>query len=263
MLAFHGGGSRAEVMVRFCGLNELSDRKGFVVAYPNGSGRVARARSWNGGNCCGFAARHRIDDIKFVDALLNDLQATGLIDAKRVFATGMSNGGMLCYRLASELSTRIAAIAPVAGPMGTLACHPARPVSVCHFHGTRDEFTPYDGGQGERNLSRANFYSVQHGIRCWVAANGCDSPLEETRLPSPIKDGTHVRLARYGGGRAGSEVLLYTIEGMGHCWPGRRSEFTFLGTPTGNLIANDVMWEFFRRHAMSSESGQSNVCDGP
>src|SRR5437016_6447484 len=115
-------------MVRFCGLNEKADRAGFLAVYPSGTGRLERALTWNGGNCCGYAMLNKVDDVAFTRGLLDDLAKAVLIDRKRVYATGMSNGAMMVYRLASELSDRIAAIAPVSGPMGTRTCHPKRPV---------------------------------------------------------------------------------------------------------------------------------------
>src|SRR5581483_1221143 len=136
VLAFHGGGSNAMQMADFCGLNAKADGAGFIVAYPEGSGRLARDHTWNGGNCCGYAMEQKVDDVGFVRVLLDDLAWRARIDTKRVYATGMSNGAVMAYRLASELADRIAAIAPVAGPMGTATCKPSRPVSVMHFHGT-------------------------------------------------------------------------------------------------------------------------------
>jgi polyhydroxybutyrate depolymerase len=154
----------------------------------------------------------------------------------------------MAYRLASELSDRIAAIAPVGGPMGTETCRPSRPVSVMHFHGTADQFAPFKGGQGEKSVSRINFYSVEHSIRCWVKTNGCKEESLTVREPDKVDDGTHVVRKTYGGGRDGSEVVLVSIEGGGHTWPGRESRLKFLGKSTGNISANDIMWQFFQKH---------------
>ncbi|NOX55045.1 MAG: hypothetical protein GXP27_11540, partial [Planctomycetes bacterium] len=192
ILIFHGGGSNARQMVRFCGLNEKADQAGFLAVYPNGTGRRERMLTWNAGNCCGYARWHNVDDVKFVRVLLKDLGKIAKIDPKRVYATGMSNGGMMAYRLASELSEMIAAIAPVSGPMGTEKCHPNRPVSVIHFHGTEDLFAPFEGGRGRRSISQTEFYSVEHSIRAWVKANGCpEAPVVENE-PDRTEDGTTV-----------------------------------------------------------------------
>jgi polyhydroxybutyrate depolymerase len=249
VLAFHGGLSNAAQMVHFCGLSDKADQAGFIAVYPNGTGLKEGAYTWNAGNCCGYAQRQNIDDVGFVRAVLDDLAGVARIDSRRVYATGMSNGGLVAYRLAAELSDRIAAIAPVAGPMGTETCKPSRPVSVMHFHGTDDRFAPFDGGQGERSVSQIHFFSVKHSIDNWVGANGCPREPIVTSLDSKVDDGTKVTRSLYGPGKAGAEVVLYRIEGAGHTWPGRKPSLLFLGKSTLNILANDLMWEFFEKHA--------------
>ncbi len=250
VLVFHGGGGNAEQMPRFCGINDTADREGFLAVYPSGTGRAAKLLTWNAGNCCGYAQKQNVDDVAFVRTLLDDLARAARVDRKRVYATGMSNGAMLAYRLASELSDRIAAVAPVAGPMGTATCRPKRPVPVIHFHGTADRFAPFRGGRGEKSLSGTDFYSVEHSVRAWVKANGCKETPTVVRLPKRVEDGTAVVRKTYGGGRDGSEVVLVVIEGGGHTWPGREPRLKALGRSTRNVSANDVMWAFFQKHAM-------------
>lgn len=250
VLAFHGGGSNADQMVRFCGLNEKADQEGFVVVYPNGTGRTDRILTWNGGNCCGYAMLNAVDDVGFVRALLDDLGKVLHVDHKRVFATGMSNGAIMAYRLASELSDRIAAIAPVAGPMGTARCNPKRPVPVIHFHGTDDQYAPFQGGKGAKSVSQTRFYSVEHSIRAWVRANGCPETPVVVELPDKADDAMRVRRKTYGPGKEGAEVVLIEIENGGHTWPGREPLLARLGKSTKDISANDLMWEFFARHPM-------------
>jgi polyhydroxybutyrate depolymerase len=247
VLAFHGGGSNAEGMVRFCGLNEKADKEKFIVVYPNGTGWL-NMLTFNGGNCCGYAMQNKVDDVAFVRALLDDLAKVANVDPKRVYATGMSNGAIMCYLLASELSDRIAAIAPVAGPMGTEACNPKRPVSVMHFHGTDDQFAPFGGGKG-KGVSGTNFFSVEHSIRAWVKADGCPEMPVITDEPYRADQRITVQRTTYGPGKDGSEVVLITINGGGHTWPGRDT-VGFLGKSTHEISANDLMWEFFKKHPM-------------
>lgn len=248
VLAFHGGGSNPAQMVHFSGLSDKADQAGFIVVYPAGSGRVAEALTWNAGNCCGYAQRQNIDDIGFVAALLDDLARVANVDSKRIYATGMSNGALMSYLIADKLALRISAIAPVAGPMGSEKCQPARPVPVIHFHGTDDAFAPYVGGVGRSSITRTNFYSVNHTIAAWVAANGCGTKPNEEALPDVAKDGMHVTRKTYSKGRDGAEVILYTIHGGGHTWPGRQPKLKWLGPSTQDISANDLMWEFFQRH---------------
>ena len=249
VLAFHGGGANADTMVRFSGLNEKADEAGFIAVYPNGTGRLSRMLTFNGGNCCGQAAANGLDDVEFTRRLLDDVANACTIDPKRVFATGMSNGGIMAYRLASELSDRIAAIAPVGGPMGTKGCRPGRPVSVIHFHGTDDAFAPFQGGRG-RGLSGTSFFSVDHSIAAWVEADGCNPTPVTIRLPDTTDDGTTVTRTTYGQGKDGAEVVLIAIEGGGHTWPGREPRLASLGKSTRDISANDLMWAFFQRHPL-------------
>lgn len=250
VLAFHGGGSNAQQMVTFCGLNDTADKHGFIVVYPNGSGRLEKLLTFNGGNCCGYAMQQKVDDVVFTKALLDDLAKVVQIDPKRVYATGMSNGAIMAYMLASELSDRIAAIAPVAGPMGTETCHPRRPVPVIHFHSTEDQFAPFKGGKGKKSLTQTEFFSVNHSIQSWVKANGCKDKPVTTRIPDKAKDGTTATITTYGGGKDKAEVILVAIEGMGHTWPGRASRLKLLGATTRNVSANELMWAFFKKHPM-------------
>jgi polyhydroxybutyrate depolymerase len=243
VLIFHGAGLDAERMVNYSGLNAKADQAGFIAVYPNGTGM--RGLSWNAEICCDFAARTHVDEVGFVRAVLDDLEKVLNVDRRRVYATGGSNGAMLCYKLASELSDRIAAIAPVAGTMGSKACHPSRPVSVIHFHGTNDQWIPYQGGVGTRKVT---FHSVKATIEAWVQADGCRNEAQLTRYPDLAHDGTAVTRMTYSGGKNGSEVVLITIEGGGHSWPGRDWHPELLGKSTKNISANDLIWDFFSRH---------------
>jgi polyhydroxybutyrate depolymerase len=152
------------MMVAFTGLNEKADEAGFLAVYPNGTGEK-RSLTWNGGNCCGYAVENQVDDVGFVRALLDDLEKVVTVDPSRVYATGISNGAIMAYRLASELSDRIAAVAPVAGPMGTATCSPRRPVSVMHFHGTDDQFAPCRraGGRGASSRPKSTRWTTASG----------------------------------------------------------------------------------------------------
>jgi len=118
VVVFHGGGGNPESMVRLTGMNAKSDEAGSIVVYPFGTGMLADTLlTFNRGGCCGYAMQRKIDDVGFTRALLDDLATVATVDSKRVFATGLSNGGIMSHYVASELSDRIAAIAPVGGPL--------------------------------------------------------------------------------------------------------------------------------------------------
>ncbi len=250
VLCFHGGASNSRQQIKYCGLNEKADEAGFVAVYPEGSGRIRGIRTWNAGNCCGYAQRQNIDELAFITALLDELESRANVDPHRVYATGISNGGMLAYHLASEMSDRIAAIASIAGPMGFETCDPTRPVPVLHFHGTKDDFVAINGGPGDTSVTQTDFISVQQTLDAWVAANGCSPAPHVTLMPDHSNDGMTVERHNYDGGRDGSEVIFYKIIGGGHTWPGRQLRLGFLGPSTLDISANDIMWEFFKKHPL-------------
>lgn len=247
VLGFHGSASSAAHFVEFSGLTEVGDDEGFISVIPQGLGPDRLRRSWNAGGCCRWAFKENIDDIAFVSTIISSVIDEFGVDPNRIFATGMSNGGMMAYRLALELSDRITAVASVAGPMSLIQATPSRPLSVCHFHGTLDEYTPFLGGVGKRSTSKTNFPSAAASVEAWRRFNGCDEQFVEEALPTIIEDGTQVTRRTWSGGRNGSLVILYTIDGMGHTWPGRKTRLTHLGPMTANICASRTMWEFFNR----------------
>ncbi len=245
VLVFHSAMMNGSLMARFCGLNAKADQSGFVVVYANGTGSTPLFLYWDAGGVRGRAS----DDVGYTAKLLDDLATVVHVDPKRVFATGMSNGAMMCYRLAAELSNRIAAIAPVAGTMAIDHCHPSRPVPVLHFHGTKDGLVLFDGPD-ERIPKNLKFLSVDETIRTWARVNGCPETPVFAELENRANDGMRVRRASYGPGKDGAEVVLYTIEGGGHTWPGRDPRVRFLGKSTRSISANDLIWDFFLKHPM-------------
>lgn len=249
VLAYHGGATDAAAMIRFCGLNATADRHRFLVAYPNGTGRREHLLTWNAGNCCGHAMWNKVDDVGFTGAILDRLALEANVDLRRVYAVGMSNGAMMAYRLAAELSTRITAIAAIAGPMAQDDCRPQRPVPVIHFHGTEDASAPYAGGIGARSIVRTYKHSVEFTLSRWIAANECPATPAIEELPD-TDDDLHVTRFCYGPGRNDSAVVLYRITGGGHTWPGQPPRVTFLGPCTQNISANELLWQFCSRYAL-------------
>ena len=245
VLVFHSAMMNGSFMAKFCGLSEKADQAGFIAVYANGTGSTPLFLYWDAGGVRGRVS----DDVGYVVRLLDDLATVVNVDPKRVFATGMSNGGMMCYRLAAELSDRIAAIAAVAGTMAIDNCQPHRPVSVLHFHGTKDGLVLFDGPD-ERIPKNLKFLSVEDTIRAWVKLNGCPPTPEITALPGRAGGGMTIRKKTYGPGRDGSEVILYAVEGGGHTWPGRDPRLPLLGKSTRDISANDIIWDFFQKHPM-------------
>jgi polyhydroxybutyrate depolymerase len=139
----------------------------------------------------------------------------------------------------------------VGGPLGLdpAAVRPARAVPVLHIHGTADRFAPFAGGPGE-GLSQTDFRSVDESVATWVALDGCPREARTIALPDTESDGMQSTRTSWGPGRDDSEVVLVTVEGGGHTWPGVRSRLELLGPSTLDFSANELMWEFFERHPM-------------
>ena len=248
VLVLHGAGTNGAITVSFCGTNKKSDEAGFLAVYPNGTGLAGLMLTWNAG---GFRGREgTADDVAYIAKVLDDLATVANVDSKRVYVTGMSNGGMMCYRLAAELSDRIAAIAPVAGTMAIDKYNPKRPVPVMHFHGTADKLVPF-AGPGNRTPKYMGFKSVEETIKICVKANGCPEEPKTEKLPVKVSDGTSVTKKTYGPGKDGAEVVLFVIDGGGHTWPGQQPPVDFIGKSTKNISANDLIWEFFEKHPMT------------
>jgi polyhydroxybutyrate depolymerase len=222
-------------------MNAASDQKGFIAIYPYGV-----ASSWNAGQCCGTAWVDAVDDVGFLKKLLAQIEADYCIDERRVYATGMSNGGFLSHRLGCEMADVFAAIAPVAGVLGLPECKPTRPVPVIEFHGTSDPLVPYNGGNPLLNLGlqgALNFDSVGHTVQGWRDRNGC------TETQQTIYQKGDATCVRWPECQGGSEVVFCTIEGGGHTWPGGVPVPPFGKTST-DLSATTAMIQFFEAHPM-------------
>lgn len=249
VLVFHGGGGTGVGAARLYGFNQLADARGFLAVYPDGVDR-----HWNDGR---RPAGERwvnavlLDDAGFISALIDHLRATVQIDPRRVYAAGMSNGGIFSHRLACELSGKIAAIAPVAGTIAAPEapqCAPGAPVSVIEWHGTDDRFVPYEGGEILRRAEGGRVLSVDETIALWAKLNGCPAAVQRSNL-APVDPADHTRVRRtvYGPCRLESEVALYTIEGGGHTWPGT-APLAIIEPTSRQVNATQVIWEFFERH---------------
>ena len=162
LLGLHGGGGNMDYQANNYGLKAKADLAGFVAVFPNGYSRFLNGilATWNAGTCCGRAAGNTVDDVGFLKDVIERVSRQMPIDRGRIYATGMSNGAMMSYRLACELPTLIRAIAPVAGTDNTTACTPSRPVPVILFHARDDNHVSFNGGAGKDALAKVDFTSV-------------------------------------------------------------------------------------------------------
>jgi polyhydroxybutyrate depolymerase len=241
VFVFHGGTGNAESAIRMSKFNEVADKNGFLLAYPNGTSRVSSdiLLTWNGGDCCGFAQQKNVDDVGFVRAIVADLQAQVDIDTKRIYASGMSNGGILSQRLACEAADVFAAVAPVAGTLNFPGCNPSQPISVIEFHGTGDQHIPYDGGYGPQSLVNVNFASVKDSVGFWTSFDKCNSQ-PQTESVGDIKHETWTGCT--------ASVELYTVINGGHAWPGGVAGRSEADQPTQSISASELIWKFFTAH---------------
>ena len=250
VLVLHGGGGSAESAARMTGFDAEADEHGFIAVYPNGTdkGRPLRAMlgkqgflTWNAGSCCGYAQEHNIDDVGFIRAVVADVEKSHAVDSKRIYATGISNGGMMSYRLACEASDLVAAIGPVVGIVEIPDCKPAHPVAVIDFQGTDDENVPLAGGIGKKEVGKKEDRKpVQVSIDLWVQADGCTVTVKSEH------PGIH--LTNYGGCADGTAVDYYVIQGGGHAWPGGDRISLLLDKPDPNVPATALIWSFFKDH---------------
>jgi polyhydroxybutyrate depolymerase len=242
VVMLHGGfGSAAQARQSY-GWDAKADLEGFVVVYPNGIDKA-----WNAGTCCGRPQTEGIDDVKFLGAVIDEVTKTENVVPDHVYATGISNGGMMAYRLACELPGKVAAIGPVAATM-TVPCEnpQPRPTGVLHIHGLDDRNVPFDGGVGTKGVAKDSRPSVPSVIERWRAIDAC------TGTPATATSGV-VTTVTSASCAAGTLVELVTVAGAGHQWPGSApptaaaKRLLDLDDPSTALDATAVLWDFFSR----------------
>ncbi len=259
IIALHGRGGTGESMVLITrkSFNRFADRDGCLVAYPDGIDL-----NWNDGRmdqeAKDRAHRENIDDTGFISALIDSMIKDYNVDPGRVYITGISNGAIMSYRLACEMSHKITAIAPVDGNIPHLLldeCSPVKPVSVLAINNVNDPLVPYEGGNiysRFRKLNLGRVISVDESIMFWVNSNNCYAVPVVAEVPDvDPKDGTRVTKKEYLNGTDCTEVILYSVDGGGHTWPGG---FQYLpswaiGKTSRDFDASETIWSFFMKHS--------------
>ena len=233
VLVFHGYTMTATDIATASHFAAAADTHGMIVAFPQGLGN-----SFNAGDCCGTAQSTGVDDVAFASAMIAAIENEYCIAPKRVFSAGFSNGGFLSYRLACELSDKIAAIAPVAGGLriDKATCTPKRPVPVLHIHGTGDLLVPYNGAIGTNPVS--------YSIDAFKTKNGCAAGAGKNVF---TKD--DVSCTKWDGCSANADVELCTVTGGGHQWPGGDT-LPYGGSASPNLDSSETIAAFFDAHPM-------------
>ncbi len=233
---FHGLTSQAVEQEFYTNMKPIAEAEGFILCHPEGIDN-----SWN----VGFGGSS-VDDVGFVNAMIDEFHTTYDINLRRVYSTGMSNGGYMSYLLACDLTDRIAAIASVTGSMVPLSasnCNPTRPIPVMQIHGTADPTVPYLG---------SNFALAQESlVDWWVQHNACDAAPGVIDIPDTnTDDGCTAELFEYSGCNEGTAVQFYKVTGGGHTWPGAGLS---IGVTNQDFTASQVIWDFFNQYELPVE----------
>ncbi|MGD0380348.1 MAG: PHB depolymerase family esterase [Acidimicrobiales bacterium] len=253
------------------GMDNSADRDGYLVAYPNGT-RISTVLTpdpvakeaqygWNAGQCCGLPVTEKVDDVGFLLKVISNIASRTPVDLRRVYATGISNGGMMAYALAAEASDHFAAISSVSGQVELPTIHPTRAVPTLEFHSVNDPIALFDG---VKNKNPKLTLSVMEGIDQWVRADGCDTTPHVGKTivgTGAISSGETATLVTYRHCRSGAEVALWRFTGSGHVWPGASyntgpmNTWLLAGVGRGIVLvnANETMWQFFRRYELPQD----------
>lgn len=238
VISLHGGFASPKGMFHLADFRPLAEREKFIVVCP------ASKHFWHDG-----ANLHGIDDVKFIDQLIDYIIKAYNIDPQRVYVTGISNGGFMTTRLACQLHNRIAAIAVVAATLDIGEGYDLeKPMPVIYMHGTKDPIVAIDGGK----LFGRRIFSHKSIIDKWIAMDKADKESHVTNFPDKAGDGTSVLKEEYVNPSTGYKVVSYTIENGGHTWPGGWQYFPkfIVGKTTHNLNACDEIWDFFKQYKL-------------
>jgi len=258
VIMLHGGGGTGKAAATETGWGVKADAAGFLAVFPDAMPPDPTKRShfsrnpqlWNDGSERFFAGQKAVDDVGFLNAMLDDLLARFTVDQRRIYVVGFSNGASMSFRIGAELSERIAAIAPAAGALWVEPPTLNRPVAMIYITGTADPLNLIEGGVprlatgGSDRVRAKPKPPVRDSILKWSKALGC--PV----TPRDTSDANGVRTEIYGSGGDGAEVVYITVEGLGHTWAGGKSllpEF-MVGKRSDRINATDIIWEFFMRH---------------
>lgn len=234
----HGYGSDASQQIFYSQMYKTVDSNGFIAVFPNGIGNA-----WNSG----WSVTPVPDDVGFISAIIDTMTWLYNINLNRVYACGMSNGGFMSYKLACELSNRLAAVASVTGTINSLTalnCPAGVAVPVLQIHGTDDPLVPYNGITGA--------YGVEETIDFWKARNGCTVAADTTAVPdNNVNDSSTVQKIVYANCSSPHEVWLYKINGGGHTWPNAPINYIY-GPTNRDIDASQEIWDFFNRFSLSN-----------
>ena len=250
ILNLHGYSSNAGQQMIYSNFYPIADEEGFILVHPEGTTDMNGFQFWNSGQLS------EVDDVGFLSALIDQIALDFNINPNRIYSMGMSNGGFMSYRLACELSDKIAAIASVTGSMSTnqiTSCNPDRPVPVMQIHGTADPTVLYEGN------SLLGIESIDNVISFWVNFNNCNTTAEYYDIPDVnLIDLCTAEHYIYQNGNNDSSVELYKIINGGHTWPGALIPLTSNNT-NQDFNASQKIWDFFNQYDLNGLLDNTSV----
>ena len=238
LLALHGGGGDAKGMANVSGFNQLAQKHGFMVGYPQGFDK-----RWSDGRT---TSARGIDDISFFQEIIDMVKKNKI--AKKVYIVGISNGGLMAQRIACELSASIDGVATVAATMAknTLeSCFPSHSIPVLRIHGNKDKFIPFQGGEMPFGM-KGKVASHQELDNLWSRVNNCNGDWKITRISNRNNDGTTSQVKSKS---CEKKVEMIEIKNGGHTWPGSsvKQPVLLLGLTSFDFKASEKIWEFFSK----------------
>jgi polyhydroxybutyrate depolymerase len=269
VLNLHGATQNAQLEEITSDMDPNADMNGYLAVYPDGT-RIAKVLTpdpvaknaqygWNAGMCCGLPVTKHINDVGFLLKVISDVAAKTPVDLRRVYMTGISNGGMMAYAMAAEASGHFAAVSSISGQVEIPVIHPTRSVPTMEFHSVDDPIAKFDGTPNKDPKLRL---SVMEGINQWVKADGCNkkpvSGPEIEGAAGSISAGETATPITYTHCRAGAEVALWRFTGSGHVWPGStlnmgpEKDWILAGVGRGTILVNadETMWQFFEKYSL-------------
>ena len=245
IFVLHGITSRAIAIAGYSGFNELADENEFIVCYPQGY-----KRSWGIDIPVGPAPKEGIDDIGFIDRIIDTLSNAYSVNDQRIYSCGISNGAFMSMSLACHLPGRSAGIALVCGNMfdpPAQYCDGGPPMPVLLMAGTKDPLLEFDGSNINKKYRTAGYPKT---VDFWIDRNNCAYPCDSVVIDNDPKDKTSVIKNYYYGSNMDEEVVLYRIVGGGHAWPGRGKDIKslLLGKISNEVNASEIITDFFLKH---------------
>lgn len=235
VVLLHGYSSRGSTQASYFGIDTVAEEQGFLLAHPNGTRDPVGNRFWNATDACCDFFDSGVDDVAYLEAVIDEIAGQYRVDERRVYLAGHSNGAFMAHRLACDRAGRVAAIVTLAGMQwgDPARCPAGSPVSVLHVHGRKDKVVQYEGGA----TPKGRYPGAVTTAATWAAANGCDGSLAPTgeRLDLVANlPGDDTAVERHSG-CAGVDVELWTIEGGGH-------------VPAFNERWAEAIWGFLAAH---------------